>query len=102
MQRITSSTSSQSLLYRASRFSCVNAKRHLNTEKPLYFSVSKSCAKEPATPKDQILSKHLAADKRGSELLDKLSASNKAGSTVITTNGKNEIYLVGRLITLTI
>ncbi|KAG0065636.1 hypothetical protein BGZ89_008092 [Linnemannia elongata] len=87
MQRITSSTSSQSLLYRASRFSCVNTKRHLNTEKPLYFSVSKSCAKEPATPKDQILSKHLAADKRGSELLDKLSASNKAGSTVITTNG---------------
>ncbi|KAF9143556.1 hypothetical protein BG015_000402, partial [Linnemannia schmuckeri] len=64
----------------------VPAKRHLNTENPLYFSVSKSFAKEPATPKEQIISKHLSADKKGSELLDKLSASNKAGSTVITTN----------------
>jgi hypothetical protein len=65
-----------------------NAKRHLNT-KPLYFSVSKACAKEPATPKDQIISKHLSADKKGIELIDRLGASNKTGSTVITASGKN-------------
>lgn len=95
MQRITFSTSSRSLLSRASRFPCINAKRHLNTEKPLYFSVSKSFTKEPATPKDQIISKHLSADKKGIELIDKLGAANKAGSTVITINGKNEVCWVG-------
>ncbi|KAG0376285.1 hypothetical protein BGX24_007983 [Mortierella sp. AD032] len=95
MQRITSSSSStfaRSLFHRApSRFpTTTTAKRHLNTEKPLYFSVSKSFTKEPVvTPKDQIIAKHLSADKKGSELIDKLGASNKSGSTVITINGSS-------------
>ncbi|KAF9130114.1 hypothetical protein BGW39_003474 [Mortierella sp. 14UC] len=99
MQHITSSSSStlsRSLLqYRAPfRLSATTTKRYLNTEKPLYFSVSKPFGKESVvTPKDQITAKHLSADKKGSELIDKLSASNKAGSTIITTNGSSSTFI---------
>ncbi|KAF9180335.1 hypothetical protein BGZ51_006053 [Haplosporangium sp. Z 767] len=69
--------------YLQSKSICSTRIPHLNTEKPLYFAVSKSQV-NPTNPKDK-----LAADKKGSDLLDKLGKHNQSGSatTVITMNG---------------
>jgi hypothetical protein len=95
MHRITPSSSwiiSQPLLqYKASsRLPASTTRRLFNTKKPLYLSVSKSFGKEPTvTSKDQITAKHLSADRKSSELIDQLSASNKAAS-VITISGMSQ------------
>ncbi|KAG0210209.1 hypothetical protein BGX28_009514 [Mortierella sp. GBA30] len=64
-------------------------KRRLNTETPLYFAVTKNLAKEATDTTQKQSTQRLSADKKGSELLDKLSAKIQGGSatTVITTQG---------------
>ncbi|KAF9925510.1 hypothetical protein FBU30_004729 [Linnemannia zychae] len=68
--------------------------RYINTEKPLYFSVTKSNTKEALTSKERITAKMLSADRQGVKHIDKLSASNKAGSTIITASGASSPKLI--------
>ncbi|KAF9955072.1 hypothetical protein BGZ72_004027 [Mortierella alpina] len=62
------------------------ARRHLNTETPLYFAVTKSTAKDSAPTSHKQSAQAL---KKESELLDKLGVKNHGGAatTVITTQG---------------
>jgi len=61
-------------------------KRFLNT-KPLYFSGANRHWRDQLTQEKLAMSKTLQADKKGSELLDKLGESAGGNSTVITTEG---------------
>ncbi|GJJ77586.1 acyl-coenzyme A thioesterase 9 [Entomortierella parvispora] len=60
-------------------------RRFLNTKKPLYFSGANRHLRDQITEDKLAMSKALQADKKGSELLDKLGQSAGAKSTVITT-----------------